>query len=193
MKTRRASRSLAAGLLMCLGALGPGAEGGRVRPIPLGDMVGRAGRIFVGRCVGRTTRVDEATRIPVADYTFAVTNPIKGVGRGQTTVRMPGSLDQPYFAGLPSFDIGEEVLLLLYPESGAGFSTPMGLDQGRFRIVMGDDGEAAAVNGNGNEGLFDDVPPGLIAARPLPRKARGPVNLDGLVSLIRVVAEGSRP
>jgi hypothetical protein len=178
---------------MCLGALGPGAEGGRVRPIPLGDMVARAGRIFVGRCTGRTTSVDEATRLPVAIYTFAVTNPIKGVGRGQTTVRMPGSPDQPFFAGLPSFDVGEEALLILYPESGAGFSTPMGLDQGRFRIVADDDGEAAAVNGNGNDRLFDDVPPGLVAARSLPLKARGPVNLNGLVSLIRVVAAGSRP
>jgi hypothetical protein len=52
---------------------------------------------------------------------------------------------------------GEELLLLLGPVSENGLTSPVGLEQGRFRVLRGKNGEAVAVNGRGNLGLFDAV------------------------------------
>jgi hypothetical protein len=52
---------------------------------------------------------------------------------------------------------GQEVLLLLNRENEHGLTSPVGLEQGRFRIDRGADGQAVALNGQGNHGLFDGV------------------------------------
>jgi hypothetical protein len=52
---------------------------------------------------------------------------------------------------------GEELLLLLGPISENGLTSPVGLEQGRFRVLRDKKGQALAVNGRGNFGLFDSV------------------------------------
>jgi hypothetical protein len=52
---------------------------------------------------------------------------------------------------------GDELLLLLGPVSENGLTSPVGLEQGRFRILRDKNGGALAVNGRGNVGLFDAV------------------------------------
>lgn len=52
---------------------------------------------------------------------------------------------------------GEEVLLLLGPVSEYGLTSPVGLEQGRFRITKDRNGKAVALNGTGNLGLFQSV------------------------------------
>ncbi len=52
---------------------------------------------------------------------------------------------------------GQEVLLLLNRENEHGLTSPVGLEQGRFRIDRGPDGQAVALNGHGNQGLFEGV------------------------------------
>jgi hypothetical protein len=51
---------------------------------------------------------------------------------------------------------GEEMILMLGPVSQYGLTSPVGLDQGRFRVVR-EKGQATAVNGRGNVGLFDSL------------------------------------
>ncbi len=165
----------------------------RVRSLGLADMADRAGRIFAGRCTSRSVAVDPATGLQITTYVFAVTDPIKGVGRGPTAVRIPGTPDRPLLFGLPSFEIGEEALVILYPESGAGFSAPIGLGQGRFRVARRPDGSALAMNGRGNDRLLRDVPGGLLKGRGLDRDARGPIDLQRLAGLLRDLAKGGGP
>ncbi|HET9742521.1 MAG TPA: hypothetical protein VFQ00_07220 [Terriglobales bacterium] len=50
---------------------------------------------------------------------------------------------------------GEELLLMLGPVSPYGLTSPVGLDQGRFRISRDNKGQAMAVNGRGNLRLFE--------------------------------------
>src|SRR6202040_168064 len=50
-----------------------------------------------------------------------------------------------------------ELLVFLNPVSPYGFTSPVGLDQGRFRIVRDSKGKAFALNGRDNIGLFDQV------------------------------------
>jgi hypothetical protein len=50
---------------------------------------------------------------------------------------------------------GEEMLLLLGRTSQAGFRSPVGLEQGRFRIFREASGSVTAINGRANAGLFN--------------------------------------
>lgn len=190
MATRRgrAFRPLLIGVL-CLLIGGVPALAARSRSLGLQDMARRAGRIFVGHCT--QVRVDAGGGgISVTTYTFEVSEPIKGVRPGSVTFRVPGTPERPLFAGMPAYQEGQEALLLLYPESQAGFSTAIGLDQGSFRVDRGEAGNAALVNGNGNVDLLRDVPEGLLNSHGLDRGARGPLRLDRVLPILRSLAEG---
>jgi hypothetical protein len=52
---------------------------------------------------------------------------------------------------------GQELLLMLGPVSQYGLTSPVGLEQGRFRITRENNGQAIAVNGRGNLGLFQST------------------------------------
>jgi hypothetical protein len=59
--------------------------------------------------------------------------------------------------GAAEYGKGQELLLLLGPVSEYGLTSPVGLEQGRFKISRDQKGQATAVNGRGNLGLFDSV------------------------------------
>jgi hypothetical protein len=52
---------------------------------------------------------------------------------------------------------GEELVLLLRPQSEYGLTSPAGLEQGRFRITLDRERRRTAVNGWDNAGLFNHV------------------------------------
>jgi len=52
---------------------------------------------------------------------------------------------------------GDEVVLLLGPVSAYGLSSPVGLEQGLFRVSRNNQGRLVALNGRRNLGLFDHV------------------------------------
>ena len=158
----------------------------------LGEMAVRAGRIFLGRCVDRTVSTDAATGIEVTTYTFDVTTPIKGISGGRTAFRVPGTPEHPLLDGLAVFEPGETALLVLYPESPAGFSTPMGLDQGRFRLVEPVGRGIEVVNGRANSRLLADVPVELLPRRDAAFGREGRLELDVVIDVLRsLVAEGA--
>ena len=51
----------------------------------------------------------------------------------------------------------ESYFIFLNPVSPYGLTSPVGLDQGRFRIVRDSKGQAFAFNGRDNFALFDQV------------------------------------
>ncbi|HEX7958303.1 MAG TPA: hypothetical protein VF493_00195, partial [Terriglobales bacterium] len=88
----------------------------------------------------------------------------------------------------------QELLLLLGPESKYGLRSPVGLEQGRFRITYDNQGQPVAVNGRGNLHLFEATGQRAQArgiklsarATALVRKnAAGPVPLADLEETIR--------
>jgi hypothetical protein len=96
---------------------------------------------------------------------------------------------------------GQRMLLLLTAPSPLGLSSPVGLEQGRFRIERGADGREVAINGRGNAGLLlnversaarKGVPLSQGQARMAAEHRSGPIVLDELRSLIRQLA-GGRP
>ena len=54
----------------------------------------------------------------------------------------------------PVFRAGDEVILFLYEKSSLGFTSPVGLGQGKFSIRFSPAGEKLVVNENNNLDLF---------------------------------------
>jgi hypothetical protein len=93
----------------------------------------------------------------------------------------------------------QHVLLLMTPPSEYGLSSPVGLEQGRFRLEAGPTGELVAVNGRNNLMLFRQLDSYLTRkqirlAPQLETLARqhksGPVRLEDLEEMIRSLAGG---
>jgi hypothetical protein len=87
---------------------------------------------------------------------------------------------------------GEELVLFLSHQTSAGFTSPVGLEQGRFRVLRDSAGATVVVNGANNNGLFDGMQEIATAAQFSPRARRamapkqlGPVPLDVLKELVR--------
>lgn len=89
-----------------------------------------------------------------------------------------------------------ELLLFLNPVSPYGLTSPVGLDQGRFRILRDSKGKAVAINGRANLGLFNRVlgkasSRGLSFSRQaqaMMAKPAGQVPLDALEDAITTLA-----
>jgi hypothetical protein len=92
---------------------------------------------------------------------------------------------------------GEELLLMLGPSSKYGLTSPVGLEQGRFRIVRDSSGKVNAINGRGNAGLFQQTEARArtqgtkLSARQsafIREQQPGPVALSDLKDAIRTFA-----
>jgi hypothetical protein len=92
---------------------------------------------------------------------------------------------------------GEELLLMLGPVSKYGLTSPVGLEQGRFRILRDRSGQSRAINGRGNAGLFQQTEvrartQGIkLSARQsafIRQQQPGPVALSDLKDAIRTFA-----
>jgi len=99
--------------------------------------------------------------------------------------------DRYDFAG---YRKGQQVLLLMNPTTRYGLTSPAGIEQGRFRIMRDAAGREVAVNGNGNAGLFRNLPEQIkskrLAVAPhlatlILQHRAGPIALDDLRELTR--------
>lgn len=124
--------------------------------------------------------------------TVKVAETLKGAARQNLQFRqyLWDIRDQLNAAG---YGKGQEMLLLLGPTSQYGLRSPVGLDQGRFRISRGANGKVA-VNGRGNLGLFASTESRVRAkgmvlspatAKLVRQSPRGPLALDDLEQAIR--------
>lgn len=124
----------------------------RVRHLNLADMTLSAKYVFAGECVGKETVFDADIGRDIYVYTFRVDRVVKGNPGGSHEVRVIKSLaDQNQIS---NFEKGENLVLFLYGESRLGFSSPVGLGQGRFRVKTLDNGRQEIVNDIQNRGLF---------------------------------------
>lgn len=158
------------------------------RIVNISEMVASADRIFRGRCLS-VEPAGSAAGLPVLQYTFEVVEGLKGVTEGEQVafrqVQGAGKDRRKGVAGIPGYRGGEEVLLFLYPDSQLGLTSPVGLDQGVFRVIRDDSGEIQVVNAllnrNLTQGLSEDVRPvafGGKVARLL--EEGGPLPLERL-------------
>lgn len=96
---------------------------------------------------------------------------------------------------------GQHWLLFLNTPNHHGLTSPVGLEQGRFKVTARRDGNLEVINGRGNIGLFE----GLTETPAFPSKAlssraqslvsthtRGSVMLDSLREVIHSLAGGQQ-
>jgi len=123
------------------------------------DMSRLAGTVFVGTCVDA---VQEAAplgtaSVPCTRYEFDVLDPVKGVQGSRVTLRQLGTTSGPgHVVGMPVYRPGETYLLFLLPESAVGLTSPVGLHQGAFLVVV-DQETPRFLNPQDNLGLFQGV------------------------------------
>jgi hypothetical protein len=156
------------------------------RPLNLEEMTDRAATIFAGRCTHVRVEHDRRLGRDVTVATFHVDRAIKGTAGSTITVRMPWVGESAIPAGVPSYARGDEVVLFLYGESASGMRAPVGLGQGRFRVVTDKQGHKLAINDLGNRNLLHGV------SASTRQRLAGSLSPDGLLDTADSLLKGRR-
>lgn len=151
----------------------------------------RAGTIVHGSVIrARMEKHPQFSHLNTVVVTLRVKETLKGrAGQTFTFRQYTGGMRDNF--GRAEYRKGEELLLLLNPPSRYGLSSPVGLEQGRFRILRDGKGSELAVNGNGNTALFRGmeekvraVSLSAQATRLVKQHQQGPVPLRDLREII---------
>jgi hypothetical protein len=161
-----ASLAFAAGL-----TLAPAAQAVTVLPLYLDEMADGAAVAFEGRCIGNRSEVDAGTGLIVTYTTFDVRDVLKGSPGSTYEIKQVGGAlpnDGPQYRvlGVPKFELGEDYVVFLAGVSTAGFSSPIGLAQGRFKVDR--EGNLRKV-GNGRD--FKDMTRRILSKVPAATRA----------------------
>ncbi len=148
----------------------PHAPATTTRDIDFVALEKRAATVFYGKCIARRT-VDEGARISYVEYQFEILDGVKGCrdSKGRRLRRVvfrhaqlrprtlpDGTRFVPPKLGIPTYAIGDELVLFLTRESRLGLCAPVGLRQGCFRVTRRGN-RRYAQNGVENRHLFRDV------------------------------------
>jgi len=132
--------------------------------------------------------------IPTVKVTLAVESMLRGPSSPTYTFReiLIGARARKYKQG---YKVGQRLMLFLPSPSRYGFSSPIGIEQGRFHITRVTEGKETIVNETGNAGLFKDVEnTAFLEGIHLSSKQmhlagtkNGPVSLDDFVGLVKTL------
>ncbi len=129
-----------------------------VEKFTLEDLVQKSGRIIVGKCLSTESRWNEDNTLILTTSRFVVSDALKGTpGSVVTVITVGGTLDgiTQTVSGMPQFVQEEEALLFLEPSRNGNWK-PLGLSQGKFRIVRNDlTGESEVVHSLSGLQLYD--------------------------------------
>lgn len=186
-------------LACALAFLAP-ARAASVVPLYLDEIIDTATVAFEGTCLGNRSERDPLTNLVVTYTTFSVREVLKGgVGTTYTIKQIGGSLPDDNIRyrveGVPKFTAGEDYVVFLAGVSAAGFSSPIGLAQGRFRV---EGAPAARKVANGRD--FKDLTARMsshVPQRALDRMVNTPgaakdMDLDDFKALVRAHTGGRR-
>ena len=182
-------------------ALAGTASAASVRPVALGELIDASAVAFEGTCVGNRTERDAATNLVVTYTTFAVKDVLKGdVAQTHVIKQVGGKMPdgQPSFsiAGVPNFSVGQDYVVFLAGVSSAGFSSPVGLAQGRFSVRRDKTAAAEVSNGRDFRAMTADLPaetlPAAIGAMRASPQSVHHLGLEEFKQLVRARAGRSR-
>ena len=110
-----------------------------VRRLPLEEIATTAAHIVHARVVEVASGRD-VSGVPATWITLEVDRPVKGAQPGRYVIKQIGAADPlpdgavSAVAGLPRYRPGEEVVVFLRGESQRGFTSPVGMGQGVYRV-----------------------------------------------------------
>ena len=138
-------------------------RGAITKPRNLSDLTLAADRIVQGRV--ETVRVEAHPTYPnlrILVLTLATDDVLKGRAEKHVTLRQ-FIWDIRDIADNAGYRTGDEVLLFLNRPTSLGLVSPIGLEQGRFRILHPSTTHSLAINSVGNHSLME----GLVASGKL--------------------------
>lgn len=164
--------ALAAGVtLWCLpSAPSRSVEAGTVVRMDIEELARNAELVFDGRVLfARSFR--DARGLVRTEYTVSVATSFAGGPQSTRTFELPGGTladgSGLMIPGAPSLAVGEDVLLFLTRESASGLRVPVGLAQGKLRLVRDGAGRAGLVRENADLTLVDPQT-GALSPAPVP-------------------------
>ncbi|MDO8369905.1 MAG: hypothetical protein Q7S71_04240 [Candidatus Nitrotoga sp.] len=163
-----------------------------VLPLYLDEIVNDAAIVFQGKSLENHSERDPQTGSIVTYSTFEVQEVLKGeVGATHTIKQIGGKIQGGInqTTGVPTFTVGESYVLFLYGVSASGFSSPVGLGQGKFNIIPVSKG-FHVTNGRDFKEMTLGIPNHLVPPSVLikMRQTPGPVkrlDLDEFKQLVR--------
>jgi hypothetical protein len=187
-------------LLLFVSATANAQGGASTAPADLDTLIQSSQIIVRGHVV--SARVEPHPQFPNL-HTVVVTLSVTRVLKGEATSTLMfrqfiwDARDLPIFAGYKG---AGELLLFLNPVSPYGLTSPVGLEQGRFRILRDAKGNRYALNGRGNLGLFSQVESkassrGLTFSKPVKEmlaKPSGQVPLDVLEEAVHALVGAAK-
>ena len=163
-----------------------------VLPLYLDEIVTDAAVAFQGKALESHSERDPQTGSIVTYSTFEVQEVLKGEAGATHTIKqiggkIEGEINQ--ITGVPTFTVGESYILFLYGVSASGFSSPVGLGQGKFNIIPVSTG-FHVTNGRDFKEMTLGIPDHLVPPSALikMRQAPGPIkrlDLDEFKQLVR--------
>jgi hypothetical protein len=147
--------------IVLIGLAPLGVEASRVLPMNLPQLVEDAGKIFLGKCIEVRSGKDPDTGLIVTWITFEVSKGIKGDPGETETIKQLGGTHEglTVTSFTPTFRVGEEVLLFVYPASAVGLTSAVGLHQGKFNVYTEErTGKRKVTNGMPKNLLFAEEP-----------------------------------
>lgn len=132
-------------------------QGARVKSMNLVELVDSSGVIVRGRVLGvRPEKHPQLTNLDTVVVTLRVEEVLKGEAGPEYTFRLFVWDVREANSNL-GYKTGEETLLMLRSPSQYGLSSPVGFEQGRFRVQQDAQGSEKLVNGRSNRGLMNGV------------------------------------
>ena len=141
-----------------------------VLPVSLQQLSSTAELIFYGTAISNEVRLDETSHRVATFTTFAVIDVIKGAVGATHTIKqiggqLPDSRVRQIIRGVPRFSVGAEYVVFLPAASSLGFSSPIGLSQGRFSVVQ-HNGETVVSNGRPLAAMLEAPPTTNLGSTP---------------------------
>ncbi|HEY8714264.1 MAG TPA: hypothetical protein VIM00_02740 [Candidatus Acidoferrum sp.] len=132
-------------------------SGARTTPVGLDQLVQRASVILRGSVISANVEPHpQFSNLQTVVVTISVGKVLKGEPGKLYTFRQ-FLMDPRDAADAGGYRKSGELLLFLNPTSEYGLTSPVGLEQGRFRITRDAKGRAFTANGQANLALFDQV------------------------------------
>lgn len=161
-----------------------------LRPLDIAQLTTQAELVIHGRVISQEVTLDETSQRVVTFTTFEVIDTLKGTTGETHRIKqlgghLSGSDTVHRVPGVPRFVDGEELIVFLPAVSRLGFSSPIGLTQGNYRITRKHG--SATVNARGMTASSHTAAKVVTGNAD---KQIGPrVSVDNFKNLIRTLAD----
>jgi hypothetical protein len=162
-------------------------EASTVLKMRIEELAARCDVALLARVTSSSASIDASGRI-ATDYALEVERTFVGVHTAHRTIRVPGGVLPDgrglVIPGMPAMVVGERAILFLSAANPCGERLPIGLSQGRLRVVTALDGTPSIVSESADLELVD------ADGHALPKA--GPCTLPYAPTIQRIEAECAR-